>query len=94
MHKLNAVAEMKPSEQERRDISRCMSCMLLTGEFPGAVELPSISNNTKAENCRQKHFQESWSLTDGLCQGAWPWVLPLQKEGLTLELHCLGLSRV
>lgn len=46
---------------------RCMSyCMHLTGEFPEIVGLPSISNNTEAENSRQRHFQESCSLTAGL----------------------------
>lgn len=67
MHELNAIAEMKSPEQGRRDILRCMSyCMHLTGEFPEIVGLPRISNNTKAENSRQRHFQESCSLTAGL----------------------------
>lgn len=69
MHKLNSVAAMKPSEQGK-DTLRCMShCMHLTGEFLEVVRLPNISNNAEAENNRQRHFQEIWSLTAGFGSG-------------------------
>lgn len=56
--------------------------MHLTGKFPEVVGLPSIST--------QSRKQQAETFPEGLephcwtwCQGAWPWVLPLQKEGET-----------